>query len=249
MISSATEPCCAGARTRSNLRFSLSSMVWYRMFCTATGSRMSSNRWTPSSPADSMVRSPARTRRSKRCWWKKTVLIRSSGISIAALGDDALPVDAPVRRHHEVGGVPLDEPVGHVGQAHDDQQDRDPLRGLTDETVPALGEEEDPQRHGQDHPDHRPDQHDPVRVLVDDDLLVAMQVGAVVGHGEKRTAVIHTSQRDRGGGLGRVCVGPPATCGSLSEGAGTVAAWTRRPPICPNPTQNSRPRQIACCVA
>ena len=37
------------------------------------------------SPADSISRSPAPTMRSKKPWWKKTVLIRSSGISMPRL--------------------------------------------------------------------------------------------------------------------------------------------------------------------
>ena len=50
-------------------------------FLTCSGLRMSVNLDAPSSPPDSITRSPAPTNRSKIDWLKLTLLTRSSGIS------------------------------------------------------------------------------------------------------------------------------------------------------------------------
>jgi hypothetical protein len=108
----------------------------------------------------------------------------------AALGDDPLAVDAAVGGDDEVGRVPLDQPLGQVQEADDQSEDRHPLGARAEPSGPALHEQEDPERDRQHHPDHRPHQHDPVGVLVDDDLLVGVQVAAVVGHGRQRNGPI-----------------------------------------------------------
>ena len=66
----------------TNLRFSFSSIWAWIWFLTRSGLRMSVNSWRPSSPPDSMRRSPAPIIRSRIDWLNITLFTRSSGISI-----------------------------------------------------------------------------------------------------------------------------------------------------------------------
>ena len=70
------------ALTRSNLRFSFASICLWISFWTAEGLRTLEKFWRPSSPADSITRSPEPTIRSRIDWEKNTVFTRSSGISM-----------------------------------------------------------------------------------------------------------------------------------------------------------------------
>jgi hypothetical protein len=66
-------------------RWCSSSIFEWMRFCTLSGWRMSVNRDWPSSPPDSMSRSPAPSMRSKTPWLKLTLFTRSSGISMPLL--------------------------------------------------------------------------------------------------------------------------------------------------------------------
>ena len=63
--------------------------------------------------------------RSKMPCSKKTVLMRSSGISMPRLDEDALAAHDAVAGEHEVGADPLDEAHEEPAEVDDDPQRHD----------------------------------------------------------------------------------------------------------------------------
>ena len=134
--------------------------------------------WAPFSLADSILRSPRPSIRSKIRWLKKMVLMRSSGISMPCLAMHARAVDDPVAGEHEVGADPLDEPLGQPDQGAQDQQARrDPHGADVD-----VGQHQ----HPHDERGHRGDEGagevPPVRVEIEDELLAVAEDEVGVRH-------------------------------------------------------------------
>ena len=144
---------------------------------------MSVKRCWPSSPPDSITRSPAPSIRSKTDWLKCTVFTRSSGISTPRFASTPSSEDQPVGGDDEIGRCPPHVPTDQPQHRQHEERQREPAH---DVALRGSGfrdhQRQDPERNRRDERRDRLGVVPPVRVEVDGDLLVRIQQFAGIRH-------------------------------------------------------------------